>query len=206
MPKQFLELQGRAILAHTAAAFLASDVIDHLQVVIHPDDRSLYDEAMAGLSDTRIGPPVSGGATRAASVRLGLQAMAWAAPRHVLIHDAARPFVTPEIIGAVDEALLDHPGAFAAIEVVDALWSSDTGMAKSPVPRAGLWRAQTPQGFRYEAILAAHEACDTDAADDVEIARMAGLDVALVPGHEANFKITTPEDLARAKAQWAKPR
>lgn len=199
MPKQYLSLGGRAVLWHTVQAFLASDLIDTVRVVIHPDDQALYDGALAGLADVRLGAPVLGGTSRAASVRLGLEALSAEAPDHVLIHDAARPFCPSHLIAAVLEPLADVDGAFAALPVVDALWKAEGSEALSPVSRDGLWRAQTPQAFRFDAILAAHVAGDAAAADDVEIARAAGLRVRVVEGAEENFKITLPRDLARAE-------
>ena len=199
LPKQFLPLAGQPILKRTVAAFLAADWIDRVTVVINPDDRALYDAALRGTTDARLSAPVSGGTTRAASVRLGLQAFSEPAPDRVLIHDAARPFVSGDLIARVASALDDADGAFAAVPVVDALWSSQDGHALAPVARDGMWRAQTPQGFRFAAILAAHQNADASAADDVAVARAAGLRVRIVEGHEQNFKITTPADLARAE-------
>ncbi len=199
MPKQYLTLGGRTVLWHTVQAFLASEQINVLRVVIHPDDEELYDSAVAGIGDARLGDPVSGGASRAASVRLGLEALHADRPAHVLIHDAARPFCTPALIAAVLEPLAQVEGAFAALPVVDALWKADGTNAISPVARDGLWRAQTPQAFRYEAILAAHAEGDAGATDDVAIARTAGLSVRVVEGDEMNFKITLPRDLERAR-------
>lgn len=198
MPKQYLTLGGHAVLWHTVQAFLASDRIDTVRVVIHPDDRALYDHAVAGITDARLEAPVPGGASRAASVRLGLEALQAEVPAHVLIHDAARPFCPTHLIAAVLEPLTEVEGAFAALPVVDALWKAHGAEALSPVSRDGLWRAQTPQAFRYEAILAAHLTGDAAAADDVEIARAAGLRVRVVEGAEENFKITLPRDLVRA--------
>ena len=116
-----------------------------------------------------------------------------------LIHDAARPFCSPELISAVIAPLDDVEGAFAALPVVDALWKTEGIEALAPVPRAGLWRAQTPQAFRYHDILRAHLTGDASAADDVETARKAGLRVHVVQGMEENFKITLPSDLTRAE-------
>jgi 2-C-methyl-D-erythritol 4-phosphate cytidylyltransferase len=198
-PKQYLTLGARTVLWHTVQAFLASDQIHTVRVVIHPDDRTLYDDALGGLNDARLGGPVPGGASRASSVRLGLEALRSDAPAHVLIHDAARPFCSPDLISAVLRPLAEVDGAFAALPVVDALWKSNGLEAMTPVSRDGLWRAQTPQAFRYEAILAAHAGGDAAAADDVAIARQMGLTVRVVEGTEQNFKITLPRDLDRAE-------
>ena len=123
-------------------------------------------------------------------------------PDRVLIHDGARPFVTPTIITNVISALHTHDGAIAAVEVVDALRRATDGLCGEVIPRGGLWRAQTPQGFRFDAILKAHEA-NTDAlsGDDAEVAHRAGLSVTMAEGAAENFKITTPTDFARAERQ-----
>jgi 2-C-methyl-D-erythritol 4-phosphate cytidylyltransferase/2-C-methyl-D-erythritol 2,4-cyclodiphosphate synthase len=143
---------------------------------------------------------VGGGGERAETVRLGLEALAAAAPERVLIHDAARPFVSQAVIAAVIAALDDAPGACAALPNVDALRREDDGACGPLIPRDGAWRAQTPQGFRFAAILAAHRAnADPRAPDDAEIARAAGLRVALVESEADNFKITRPGDFARAE-------
>ncbi len=118
----------------------------------------------------------------------------------MLIHDAARPFAGRRLVADVIAALDAAPAAFPALPVVDALWTAADGRALAPVPREGLWRAQTPQGFHFAAIRAAHHAHRGEAADDVAVARAAGLEVRLVPGDEANFKLTTAADLARARA------
>jgi len=117
----------------------------------------------------------------------------------VLIHDAARPFVTAQIIDSVCEGLNDLEGCCAALPVIDALWSSDGDIAQSNIPRDGLWRAQTPQGFHFDRLYAAHLAHDGSAADDVAVAREAGMQVRFVQGSDENYKITTPQDLARAR-------
>ncbi len=203
IPKQYLPLAGRSPLRRSIERFLETGRIDIVQAVVHPDDLPLYDESLRGLHDARVLPPAAGGSTRAASVLCGLEVLVSHAPTRVLIHDAARPFVPPEVVSAVIDALDAAPGAFAALPVVDALWSAEDGCAQAPLPRDGLWRAQTPQGFHYERILAAHRSYRGDAADDVAVARAAGLEVRIVPGSEANYKITTAADLARARADVA---
>jgi 2-C-methyl-D-erythritol 4-phosphate cytidylyltransferase/2-C-methyl-D-erythritol 2,4-cyclodiphosphate synthase len=199
-PKQYRRLGRGTVLGRAVEALLAHGRLDVLQVVIHPDDRPYYDRALAGVTDSRLRPPVAGADVRAASVLNGLEALADQAPDRVLIHDAARPFVSRTVIAAVLDALDAAPAAFPALPVVDALWRAEDGNATEPAPRDGLWRAQTPQGFRYAEILAAHRAYRGEAADDVAVARAAGLAVRVVPGDEANFKITTAADLERALA------
>lgn len=202
-PKQYVPLAGRCALRRCVERFLEIGRIDMLLAVIHPDDSQLCADALHGVTSRRLLPPVAGGSTRAESVLRGLQALAPRSPTRVLIHDAARPFVPAEVVLAVVDALDTAPGAFAALPVVDALWSGEDNRARAPVPRDGLWRAQTPQGFHFDRILAAHRDHRGDAADDVAVARAAGLEVRIVAGSEANYKITTAADLARARADVA---
>ncbi len=192
IPKQWQMLAGQPVLAHTLAAFRPH--VDQLVLVIHPDDR---DRAATLAGDALV---VDGGATRDASVRAALEALEGTGVARVLIHDGARPLVDAGVIGRVLAALEEYPGAAPALPVTDALWRGRGGLVAGTQDRADLWRAQTPQGFRLDAILAAHRAHPGQAADDVEVARAAGLDVAIVEGNEANLKLTFPGDFARAEA------
>ena len=197
MPKQYRELAGVPVLRRSAELFCAHPRIDGVRVVIHPDDRELYDRAVAGLD---VLPPVHGGATRQDSVRLGLESLADRRPQHVLIHDAARPLVDRGIVDRTLDALASTPGAIPALPVVDTLKraAADDKIATT-VDRNGLWRAQTPQGFHFEKILAAHRAAiGAELPDDAAVAERAGLAVTLVMGSESNLKITTEDDVARA--------
>ncbi len=197
VPKQWQELAGRPVIDWTLDAFRALPEIGRILVVLHPAE---LDRAARWPDVTA----VAGGASRAESVRAGLEALAAAPPERVLIHDAARPLVTQEVILAVLAALDTHEAAAPGLPVTDALWRVREGFVTGTAERSGLWRAQTPQGFRYSAILAAHRALAPDEAaamaDDVAVARAAGLAVAVVPGDERNIKITRPEDFARAEA------
>jgi 2-C-methyl-D-erythritol 4-phosphate cytidylyltransferase / 2-C-methyl-D-erythritol 2,4-cyclodiphosphate synthase len=199
VPKQYQKLGAEPVLTRTLRAMLAAPV-DAVAVVIHPDARSLYDTAAALLDDPRLLPPVPGGATRAESVRLGLEALEPHGPACVLVHDAARPFVARSDIAAL---LAAEGAAILAEPVADALWREADGMATEPVPRAGLWRAQTPQAFPFAALLAAHRAEAASgrppALDDAEVFRRAGRPVRLIQGSPENFKITTAADLDRAR-------
>lgn len=195
-PKQYQPLAGRAVLARTIAAFAAQPRVTGLVVVVHPEDGALFAEAMAGQDgDVRTVP---GGATRDASVQAGLAAVP-AGTTRVLIHDGARPLVAPALIDRVIDALDHAPGAAPALPVTDALWRGAEGRVLAPHPRDGLFRAQTPQGFHLDAIRAAHAAHPGGAADDVEVALAAGLDVTIVEGDEDNLKITHTGDFARAE-------
>ncbi len=203
VPKQYLDLAGRPVLRHSLAAFAANPEIDAVRAVIHPDDRQLYDAAAAGLG---LGEPVPGGAQRQDSVRLGLESLAELDPDIVLIHDGARPFADAGTIGRVIAALKDHPGAIPAVPVADTLKRGQDGMIAGTVDRAGLWRAQTPQGFRFADILAAHRAAaGRELTDDAAVLEAAGRPVALVMGSEDNVKITTTADLERARRAFAGP-
>ncbi|MGR3824520.1 MAG: bifunctional 2-C-methyl-D-erythritol 4-phosphate cytidylyltransferase/2-C-methyl-D-erythritol 2,4-cyclodiphosphate synthase [Salipiger marinus] len=193
VPKQWRPLAGRSVARWTLEAFAP---FGPMVLVIHPDDRPEAEAAAQGLPVTL----VNGAADRAGSVRAGLAALAGDPPDHVLIHDVARPCVSGTVIRAVLEALADAPGAAPALAVTDALWTGDQGQVTGTRDRSGLWRAQTPQGFAYAAIAAAHAAHPGGALDDVEVARTAGLPVTIVPGEERNLKITGPEDFPRAAA------
>lgn len=191
LPKQWQPVAGRRVIDWTIAAFAAVPGITRVVLVLHPDDMH---RAPPGVM------AVEGGATRAASVRRGLEALAGDPPEHVLIHDAARCCVPPALIARVLSALESgHSGAAPALAVTDALWRGAGGVVTGLQPREGLYRAQTPQGFAYAAIRAAHRTHDGEAADDVEVARAAGIDVSIVAGDERNLKITTAEDFARAE-------
>lgn len=203
-PKQYLPLGGQAVLRHAVKAFLGHGDVDAVAVVIHPDDRTLYD---AAAGDLPLLAPVAGGPERQDSVRLGLESLAEMAPSQVLIHDAARPFVSPELISRVLAALEDAPGALPGLAVADTLKRTDGGKVAGTVARDDLCRAQTPQGFRYQEILSAHHAAAGRAlTDDAAVAEAAGLEVVVVPGDPANEKITTEEDLRQAESRLAAAR
>lgn len=199
-PKQYLPLAGVPILRHTLSRLAAHPRIDGVRAVIHPDDDAAYSAAAEGLA---LLPPVHGGATRQESVRLGLESLDAYAPECVLIHDGARPFVDAATVDRVLDALDKDAGAIPAIAVSDTLKRrNDDGRIGETVPRDGLWRAQTPQGFRYPEILSAHRAQrNVEASDDAAVAERAGLSVALVDGDPENAKVTTMQDLARAE-RW----
>jgi 2-C-methyl-D-erythritol 4-phosphate cytidylyltransferase/2-C-methyl-D-erythritol 2,4-cyclodiphosphate synthase len=190
-PKQWLDLLGRPLAAHAAAAFAAAGGFERLVLVHPPGDEAVAAAAIPGAI------LVPGGTERAASVRAGIEALAADPPEAVLVHDAVRPCVGPALIRSVAAALAGCDAAAPALPVTDALWRGADTVAGT-VPRAGLWRAQTPQGFRFAPFLAAHRAHPGGAADDVEVARAAGLAVAILPGDEDNIKVTHPGDLARA--------
>lgn len=198
--KQYQTLAGIPVLRHALLAFCHHRTITAVAAVIRAEDRELYDQAAEGL---KLLPPILGGNSRQQSVLHGLQGLEPLSPDMVLIHDGARPFVSATVISNVLAGLENHHGAVAAVSVVDSLKRGDDGRIVDEVPREGLWQAQTPQGFAFAAILAAHQAAGDGHTDDASLARAAGLDVALVAGCVENYKITTAADLARAEAAHA---
>jgi 2-C-methyl-D-erythritol 4-phosphate cytidylyltransferase/2-C-methyl-D-erythritol 2,4-cyclodiphosphate synthase len=195
-PKQFLNLGGVPVLRRAVEAFLRHPRIAGVSVV---GDAEGCAAALAGLG---LAPAIAGGESRQASARAGLEALAAFAPEAVLIHDAARPLVPAAVIDAVLDALADGAeAAVPAVPVTDTLKRGAGGLVGETVPREGLYRVQTPQGFRFGAILAAHRAAaGRGLTDDAAVAEAAGLAVRLVAGSEENIKVTLPGDLARAEA------
>ncbi len=197
VPKQYVSLAGEPVLRHSLCTFSRHPAIAGVRAVIHPDDRALYDRAAAGL---RLLPPVPGGAARQESVLLGLESLAGENAEAVLIHDGARPLVNVRVIDGVLAQLAALPGAIAAVPVRDTLKRGSGAAIADTVDRRNLWRAQTPQGFHYGAILRAHRsAVGAELTDDAHVAERAGMKVALVEDSEDNLKITTPDDLVRAE-------
>jgi 2-C-methyl-D-erythritol 4-phosphate cytidylyltransferase/2-C-methyl-D-erythritol 2,4-cyclodiphosphate synthase len=199
LPKQFRILGGKTVLARTLDVFLSHPRIGEIVLVANPADADRLDalEAELGRSLFR----VAGGATRTASVRAGLAALETADA--VMIHDAARPFLTPGLIDRLAAALEEHEAAIPGLPLADALMrvTADSDLAE-PVDRAGIFGAQTPQAFRLPVLAAAYEALSGDAAlpDDAAAVRRTGGTVHVVPGDPDNFKLTTPEDFRRAEA------
>jgi 2-C-methyl-D-erythritol 4-phosphate cytidylyltransferase/2-C-methyl-D-erythritol 2,4-cyclodiphosphate synthase len=197
LPKQYLSLAGQPLLRHAVMAFASHPAISGVRIVYHPDDRALYEAATAGFD---ILPPVAGGAARQDSVRLGLESLESLSPERVLIHDGARPFIRHALIDRMLAALDETPGAIPALAIRDTVKRGQDGIIRETLDRTSLWRAQTPQGFRYDAILAAHRAsAGRDLSDDAAVAEAVGLAVRLIEGDEENFKVTTSDDLARAE-------
>ena len=180
VPKQWRLLRGRAVVAWTLEAFRAAPQIDHIVLVLNQSDMDMS-HGYAAHDDVTV---VTGGDTRGSSVLAGLNSLENTGVDRVLIHDVARPLVSPALIERVTMALNDTPGAAPALAVSDALWQGEDGQVTGTQDRTGLYRAQTPQGFHFDAILAAHRAHPGGAADDVEVARLAGLAVTIVPGEE----------------------
>ncbi|SLN38103.1 2-C-methyl-D-erythritol 2,4-cyclodiphosphate synthase [Falsiruegeria litorea R37] len=193
VPKQWRPLAGRRVADWTLAQFEAAG-LDHIVLVLSEDDKEAWAEFESGRYIL-----TSGGSDRAGSVRNGLSALENLGVTKVLIHDVARPCVSKQIISDVLNALDESPAAAPGLAVTDALWVGAEDQVTGTRDRDGLYAAQTPQGFHYDAIVAAHTAHPGDAADDVQVARDAGLPVTIVPGDADNLKITRPEDFARAE-------
>lgn len=196
-PKQYQTLLGRPLLRYSLERFSRHPRISRVRAVIHADDRDAYQAAAAGL---RLMTPAFGGPTRQDSVRLGLESLEDAPPDQVLIHDGVRPLASDALIDRVIDALDGSAAALPALPVTDTLRRGQGGLARETVERAGLFRAQTPQGFAFRPILAAHRAqVGAAMTDDAAIATAAGLEVSLVEGDESNLKITEAGDLERAR-------
>jgi 2-C-methyl-D-erythritol 4-phosphate cytidylyltransferase/2-C-methyl-D-erythritol 2,4-cyclodiphosphate synthase len=198
-PKQYRTLAGQSVLRRSCMVFLGHPQITGVRVVIDPHDRGLYENATAGLG---LLPPVAGGATRHESCRNGLEALAGDPPRLVLVHDAARPLADRPVIDRLLDVLETAPAAIPAVRVSDALKKAngEEHLVVATVPRDDLWRAQTPQGFEFAAILDAYRSIDSRGLpDDAAVAEAAGLPVRLVAGSDDNFKITREEDFNRAE-------
>ncbi|OED47793.1 bifunctional 2-C-methyl-D-erythritol 4-phosphate cytidylyltransferase/2-C-methyl-D-erythritol 2,4-cyclodiphosphate synthase [Leisingera sp. S232] len=194
MPKQWRPLKGRRVIDWTLTAFQKAGV-DLTVLVLSPDDTAAWEE-FTGIPGLIL---AKGGAERAVSVTNGLTALADQNVDKVLIHDAARPCVSPALINSIIKSLDTETAAAPALAVTDALWTGAKDQVTGTQDRTGLYAAQTPQGFHYDAIVAAHQAYTGNAADDVEVARAAGLDVRIIPGEPDNIKITRPEDFIRAE-------
>ncbi len=191
-PKQYRPLGGQAVLCHAIRAFQAHPGIGEVRVVIHPDHRADYDVACGSLG---LPEPVMGGKTRQESVLHGLKALAENAPERVLVHDAARPFITESLISRVLEGMRHSPAVIPVIPVVDTL-KEVIGQHVTGTPIRSTMRAvQTPQGFHFAPLLKAHERfAGTGATDDAMVMELAGHDVTVVEGEMRNRKLTTPDD------------
>jgi 2-C-methyl-D-erythritol 4-phosphate cytidylyltransferase/2-C-methyl-D-erythritol 2,4-cyclodiphosphate synthase len=197
LPKQYADLAGQPVLRRAVEAFVRHPRVAAVRVVIAAEDAALYTEATAGLP---LMAPVFGASSRQETVRRGLESLVDDDPELVLIHDAARPLVSATVIDRVVDALARHPAALPALPVVDTLKRVADGLVVGEADRTGLARAQTPQGFRFPEILAAHRtAAAIGHTDDTMIAAAAGLTVAWVEGEERNMKLTLPADVAVAE-------
>jgi 2-C-methyl-D-erythritol 4-phosphate cytidylyltransferase/2-C-methyl-D-erythritol 2,4-cyclodiphosphate synthase len=193
LPKQWQTLAGHRVIDWTLKAFRENSQIGPIVVVLHKDDDGQMNDPDLTIAH--------GGATRAASVQAGLEALEGQGIDNVLIHDAARATLKDETITHVVGMLEQFEAVAPGLPVTDALWTADaTPMVTGTKGREGLFCAQTPQGFRFDSILAAHRQHIGEAADDVEVARAAGLEVVIAPGDPDNLKITVAADFQRAES------
>lgn len=207
LAKQWLALGGETVLRRSARLLAGCDVVDDLVVVVPPGEEARGQAELAGLG--KGGRAVAGGAQRADSVLHGLRALEGCGV--VLVHDAARPFATPDLVRRVAEAAAAGGAALAAVPVTDTVKRAEGAEAPrvaGTLDRRTLWLAQTPQGFRRDLLLRAYQAAGPEASaatDECGLVERLGEPVALVPGEPGNFKITTPEDVARARALTEAP-
>ncbi len=202
MPKQFRPIGGEAMLRRTLSMFVEAPCVGLVQPVIGAEDGALYRDAAAGMETL---PPVTGGTTRQASVRAGLEALAAHAPDIVLVHDAARPFASAELIARAAKAAALSGAAIPALPVTDTVKTVDgNGQVERTLDRNTLRLIQTPQAFAFKPLLNAHRRAAThgraDFTDDAALAEWAGMPVTVFAGEAGNIKITTPEDFMRAEA------
>jgi len=210
VPKQYLKLGGVSVLARTLGAFLEHPRVDFVQPVIGRGHRALYEDATGALRSPKLAADVQfGGDTRQESVRAGLDALRPIRPDIVLIHDAARPFASPELIDRAIDAAAAHEAAAPCVPVTDTIVVVESGTVAAATDRAALRAVQTPQAFRFDLIARAHAEAAARGAfnhtDDAGVARAAGCAVHVFGGDPANVKITTQEDLAKAEARLARP-
>ena len=194
IPKQYFEFDGQSILLRAIRPFLSHKLIDNVQVVIHPEHFDLYHSA---ISETKILPPVFGAEDRQGSSLIGLQAIRKLQPTHVLIHDAARPFVSPELIDRVISELSNSDACIPALPITETIKKVKDGMVLETLDRERLQSIQTPQGFDFKTILNAHLANrNLNFNDDASIAELSGITVAIVAGSHKNIKITNDSDVS----------
>jgi 2-C-methyl-D-erythritol 4-phosphate cytidylyltransferase/2-C-methyl-D-erythritol 2,4-cyclodiphosphate synthase len=202
LPKQYRRIAGEPVIRPALAAFLEHPRIDAVQPVIHAQDAVAFRAATVGLQNL---PPVWGGATRQASVHAGLEALRAARPDFVLIHDAARPFLTSALITRAIDAAVEHRAAVPAVPVADTVKKVDEReTVTETLDRSQLRLVQTPQAYGFDLILAAHQraaaAGRDDFTDDAALAEWAGHSVTVFPGETTNVKLTTNDDFIRAEA------
>jgi 2-C-methyl-D-erythritol 4-phosphate cytidylyltransferase / 2-C-methyl-D-erythritol 2,4-cyclodiphosphate synthase len=200
VPKQYRDLSGATVLRRSLQLFEASEV-EVVQPVIHPDHLAAFRSVSEGLRKCL--HPVNGGATRQQSVFAGLEALSKLKPEFVLVHDAARPLATPQLIARAIGAAKMSGAAVPALPVTDTVKRVDAqGRVLDTLKREELCTVQTPQAFSFEKLLAAHRrargANRDDFPDDASLAEWAGMSVVTFAGERGNIKITAPEDFLRA--------
>lgn len=202
--KQFRALGSRSVLVQTIMVFERHPMVDHILVATPREAVNALSTELRGAGITKLSRVLTGGSSRQASVRAAL----FTVPDEVdvvLIHDAVRPFVRTSAVTAVIEAVRKYGAAAPAIPVADTLRNVATGRFGDTVDREGVYRVQTPQGFRRDWVMTAHATAvdrDFESTDDVGLVQWMGHDVFMVDGDEDNVKITTPSDWERASRFW----
>lgn len=195
LPKPYIQLGGESVLRRAVKVFLNHPAIDGVRVVIRREHHPYYRKAIEGLS---IIPCVIGGNSRQESVRLGLESIAYHQPELVLVHDIARPFVSPALISRITDMLATHKAVIPVLTITDTIKRTENGTVINTLSREGIVKVQTPQGFDYQTLVAAHkQAVNTDMTDDAAVCEVADIPVFTVKGEIENFKITYEEDLDR---------
>ncbi len=199
-PKQYRLIGGAPVIRHTVKAFLATGYIGRIAIVVHKDDHDIAAEALAGLSGAIT--LVTGGATRQASTLLGLKAFAANPPANVMVHDAVRPFIDKELLARILKALDGVHGVIPALAVSDTLKKATKLVIDGTVDRHGLFAAQTPQAFPFDAIFKAHQSASAQGqdlfTDDAALSEWAGMHVRIVEGSPDNIKLTWKRDIELA--------
>lgn len=195
-PKQYQLIGGKPVIWWTCKAFLEHPGIAHVQAVIGEGHEGMFNDSVTGLD---LPLPVIGGSTRQESCRIGIEAVERHAPSKILIHDAARPFVSRDLISHVINWLERFPAVIPGMPVAETLKFAPGGLVSRTVDRSSIWTAQTPQGFAYGSILAAYRKAQAEATanltDDASVAEHAGIAISMIPGRPENRKLTTAEDI-----------
>lgn len=198
-PKQYQLIGGKPVIWWTCRAFLEHPAVDHVQAVIGEGHEKMFAESVKGLP---VPLPVIGGSTRQESCRIGIEAVERHRPSKVLIHDAARPFVSPALIDDVISWLDRFAAVVPGMPVAETLKFAPGGLVARTVDRSSIWAAQTPQGFTYDQILAAYRKAEAERTqgltDDASVAEHAGIAISMIPGQIENRKLTTADDIVIA--------
>ena len=204
LPKQYLPLGGKLLIEHCLQKFLAHPDVTAVQMVIDLAERHRFEHYA---DHAKFCPPVAGGNNRQQSVFCGLQALHDEGCSHVLIHDGARPFIADSLIDRLIDALADNAAVLPILPIADTLKTVGDGLVRGEQDRRQLARAQTPQAFEFAMILAAHnQFAGQEFTDDAGLAAAAGHAVTTILGDEMNYKVTSVQDLSRARADVSRPR
>lgn len=198
IPKQFIEVGGRPILAYTLDKFQSSDRIDEIVIVTRSDSILLCKSIVDMYGFTKVSVITEGGATRQQSVKSGLSQMSQDAG-YVLVHDGARPMINPDTIEKCVDAVIEHKASAVGVPMKDTVKYSDNGkFITKTVDRSRLWLIQTPQAFEKKLISDCHDKALSEgfeATDDCMLAEHFDISVALVEGEYENIKVTSPSDI-----------